>query len=346
MESLSIYILQQITKQLDDDIDVACLCLTCHSLFNLYINGKILRPMCTSRSTLSTMKWSANKPILAGSLQENLLILILGAIYNLPLERNVLPSSLTSLTTGYMYDQIIVQGVLPPSLIKLVFGYHYTQPIALDVLPRSLQYLKFGHRYKAAIDPYVLPQSLHTLKFGSFFDNPLNIPGILPGSLRKLSFGYNHSQPLDLVSLPPTLISLGLGNNIIVRSTFPDFLMTLTTLLRLKIRSFLPLVDIGHHPAFDGLCLTIRFNVILLPDILIIPAQLKELYIKSKYGLLNKSLIQQVIKKLPNVQSYRVTVEETATNVCWRMITPGRALCVVSKHLTQPSRSIIKMVDL
>ncbi|KYQ88676.1 hypothetical protein DLAC_10858 [Tieghemostelium lacteum] len=139
-----------------------------------------------------------NQTLLAKLLPSQLLKLDLGLKFNKPLQN--LPGSLKILILGKLFNQPINAGSLPPFMETLYLSSHFNYPLEVGSLPSTLKTLVMGEKYNFIIGKDIIPKQIHTLQLSKFYSHPIG-ENTLPGVI-KLTLGYSYSCPIIEENIP------------------------------------------------------------------------------------------------------------------------------------------------
>ncbi|GAM18903.1 hypothetical protein SAMD00019534_020780 [Acytostelium subglobosum LB1] len=200
---LPIRLWKDILGVLSDPVDVACLALSCKSLWT-HFNDNDKEYVGRGPSAIDDDDKSSSSSMSPSGDDTHPLSLTLGIYDDQPIVPGFLPVSLTELTFGQFYNQPIQPGTLPPMLITLRFGNSFDREFKAGSLPCTLKTLSLGQQYYKDIQPGSLPNSITTLIILSSVSRPI-IEDSLPTSLTSFDYGCRSKQ----IELPSTTLLLG-----------------------------------------------------------------------------------------------------------------------------------------
>jgi hypothetical protein len=118
-------------------------------------------------------------------IQNNINYIVIGHIFNTPLEKGDIPNDVTHLTFADLYNQPLKKGVIPNSVTHLKFGNNFNQPLKKGVIPNSVTHLEFGFCFNQPLNNKNLPIYLiELISFNPTYNTKLlNINNILFGNL-------------------------------------------------------------------------------------------------------------------------------------------------------------------
>lgn len=166
-----------------------------------------------------------NNELLPGVLPDTLEKIVLGDIFNKPIQHGVIPKNVKEFTFGRGYSWGIEPGILPSSLRKLTFRNRIKNPLLLGVIPENVKELNMSCA-KGRVDilskGIIIPPSVRILHLTTsiyFMHKEHSIPntvkelylcgiwnsiplGLVPDSVRVLSFGNMYNTKIKKGSIP------------------------------------------------------------------------------------------------------------------------------------------------
>jgi hypothetical protein len=144
-----------------------------------------------------------------------------------------LPLQLEHLMLGYMFNQPLNSCTFPETLRDLYFEHSFNHPLSFRILPKNLRLLSLSNDFDQV--DLVLPQNLDDLflnylteqkimkqiinirninlknYWSSYEFNELLTEHSLPDTIKSINMDWNYNKPISKKSLPANLYFLGLG---------------------------------------------------------------------------------------------------------------------------------------
>jgi hypothetical protein len=129
-------------------------------------------------------------------IQNNINYIVIGHIFNTPLEKGDIPNDVTHLTFADLYNQPLKKGVIPNSVTHLEFGFCFNQPLNNKNLPIYLiELISFNPIYNTKL------LNINNILFGNLlFSNLLIHPNddfLIKYDYGNIDIGLNDKNKLN-----------------------------------------------------------------------------------------------------------------------------------------------------